>query len=319
MNWIKAPLVGLLCLLLSACSKPSNPTIKLAINPWPGYQYLYLAKEKGLFKQAGLNIEIVEAPSLAEVKRFFHQGKVNAMTSTMVEAVMLATKQKTQISIVLVTDYSNGGDQILARPTIDELKQLKNQRIGVELGALGAFFLHQALAQQGMALEDIKMLNIEQLDASDAFSKDLIDAYVTYPPYSNLLVNNHNLHSIFNSSQIPRTVLDVVTISTDLVKQDPTLITRLHSAWQAALNYAKKHPIEANNIMAKREGISADEFTAELAGIKVLSAAEQKTDLTLKSVSYNMEQVCSVLNKINSISFDCTQLPNYLSVGIKRE
>ena len=124
---------------------------------------------------------------------------------------------------------------------------------------------------------------------------------------------------IFNSSQIPRTVLDVVTISTDLVKQDPTLITRLHSAWQAALNYAKKHPIEANNIMAKREGISADEFTAELAGIKVLSAAEQKTDLTLKSVSYNMEKVCSVLNKINSISFDCTQLPNYLSVVIKRE
>ncbi|MGB0986291.1 MAG: ABC transporter substrate-binding protein [Pseudoalteromonas spongiae] len=302
-------------LLLSSCSQPHNPKIKLAINPWPGYEFLYLANEKGLFKQAGLDIEIIEAPSLAEVKRFFRQGKANAMTSTMIEAVSLAAQHKKPISIVLVTDYSNGGDMILAKSDISEFSQIKSKRVGVELGSLGSFFLHQALAKHDLALNDIEMLNIEQLDAPDAFDKDIIDAYVTYPPYSNLLLNEFELQKVFDSREIPKTILDVVTVSSELVEQNPEWIKRFHRAWQAALDYAKQHPIEANNIMAKREGISADEFAAAFQDLKVLSANDQREILSPKGLSQNMQQVCTVLNETNSINFECKALSQFLSIG----
>ncbi|MDE3272680.1 ABC transporter substrate-binding protein [Pseudoalteromonas sp. G4] len=315
MDRINAILIGTLCLLLSACSKPANPTIKLAINPWPGYEFLYLAKEKGLYEKEGLNVEIIEAPSLAEVKRYFRQGKANAMTSTMIEAVTLAAKHQKQISIVLVADYSNGGDMILAKPNIADFSQIANKRVGVELGSLGTFFLHQALVKYNLTLNDIEMLNIEQLDASEAFDKDLIDAYVTYPPYANILQNDHDVKMVFNSRSIPETILDVVTVSSELLEQDPTWINRFHRVWQAALDYAEKHPLEANSIMAKREGINEDEFAAALTDLKILAAAEQKTLLSEQGLKHNMQQVCDVLNDTNSIEFDCTQLPQYLKIG----
>lgn len=315
MDRINAILIGTLCLLLSACSKPANPSIKLAINPWPGYEFLYLAKEKELFKQAGLNVELIEAPSLAEVKRLFRQGKANAMTSTMIEAVTLAAKHQKQITIVLAADYSNGGDMILAKPDIKEFSQIKNKRVGVELGSLGTFFLHQSLAKYNLTLNDIDMLNIEQLDASEAFDKDLIDAYVTYPPYANILQNDHDVKMVFSSRSIPEEILDVVTVSSELVANDPTWINRFHSVWQSALDYAEKHPIEANNIMARREGISADEFAAALTDLKILTAADQKALLSEQRLSQNMQQVCTVLNETNSIKYDCSQLSFYLSIG----
>lgn len=312
---INTILISLLCLLLIACSKPQNPTIKLAINPWPGYEFLYLAKEKELFKKAGLNVDLIEAPSLAEVKRLFRQGKVNAMTSTMIEAVSLAAKYQKQITIVLVADYSNGGDIILAKPNISDFSQIVNKRVGVELGSLGTFFLYQALAKHNLTLQDIDMFNIEQIDASDAFKKDLIDAYVTYPPYAFFLQKEHNLDMVFNSSSIPKTILDVVTVSTELLEQDPSWIHRFHSAWQAALDYAQKHPIESHNIMAKREGISPDEFAAALNDLTILPAVEQKALLTKQGLEQNMQQVCSVLNLTNSIEFNCDTLSRYLKIG----
>jgi NitT/TauT family transport system substrate-binding protein len=315
MDRINTILISLLCLLLTACSQPKDPTIKLAINPWPGYEFLYLAKEKGLYEKAGLNVEIIEAPSLAEVKRLFHQGKANAMTSTMIEAVTLAAKYQKKISIVLIADYSNGGDMILAKTDIADFNQIVGKRVGVELGSLGSFFLHQALAKNDLTLSDIDMLNIEQLDASEAFDKDLIDAYVTYPPYANILQKDHDVHMIFNSRDIPKTILDVVTVSSDLLEQDPTWINRFHNVWQTALDYAKKHPIEAHNIMAKREGIDADEFAAALTDLKILTSADQKALLTEQGLKQNMQQVCSVLNVTNNIEFDCTQLSSYLKIG----
>lgn len=315
MNRIKAILVGLLCLLLSACSKPNSPTIKLAINPWPGYEFLYLAKEKDMFRAADINLEIIEAPSLAEVKRLFRQGKVNAMTSTMIEAVTLSAKHHKEISIVLVADYSNGGDMILAKPGITDFSQIVNKRVGVELGSLGTFFLHQALVQHNLTLNDIDMLNIEQLDASEAFDNDLIDAYVTYPPYANTLQNDHDVKMIFNSRSIPETILDVVTVSSEILKQDPTWIKRFHTVWQAALDYSQKHPIEAYSIMADREGITADEFATALTDLKILTAAEQQDLLSEQGIGSNMQQVCYVLNQTNSIEFDCSKLSNYLTIG----
>ena len=301
--------------ILSACSDARKTKVKLAINPWPGYQFLYLAKEKSFFEQAGLNVELVEAPSLAEVKRYFKQGKANAMTSSMIEAVSLATMHQKNISIVLVTDYSNGGDMILAKPNITHISQLKNKRVGVELNALGTFVLHQALATEQLTLSDVELLNTEQLGALESFNNNEIDAFVTYSPYSNNLLKELDLNMVFNSKQIPQQILDIVVIADHIIEQDPTWITRFHQAWQLAINYSKKHPIESHNIMAKREGISAREFTTAMSQLQLIDAYEQKAVLQSANIQTNMQQVCNVLNIAKAIEFDCRQLNQYLSVG----
>lgn len=74
-------LCGLIAVvILTGCSKQAQQEkIRLAINPWPGYEFLYLAGQKGFFVEHGLNVEIVELSSLADVQRIYIQGRVDAL------------------------------------------------------------------------------------------------------------------------------------------------------------------------------------------------------------------------------------------------
>jgi NitT/TauT family transport system substrate-binding protein len=64
-------------ILLSSCSEPKNSPIKIAINPWTGYKFLYLAEQLNLYKQVNLNIEIIQVSTLADVQRTYLNGQVD--------------------------------------------------------------------------------------------------------------------------------------------------------------------------------------------------------------------------------------------------
>ena len=40
------------------CSSGSSGPIKFATNPWPGYDLLYVARDKGFFKENGLDVDL---------------------------------------------------------------------------------------------------------------------------------------------------------------------------------------------------------------------------------------------------------------------
>ena len=302
-------------LVLLSCSKPVTPKVKLALNQWPGYEFLYLAKEKGFFEKHGLNIEIVETASLAETKRLFQQGKANAMASTMIESVMLASNSRSAVTLALITDYSNGGDRIVANVPITDIKQLKGKRVGVELASLGIFVLYKALQKSKIPLSEIDYRNVEQLDAIAAFKANQIDAYVTYPPYSSLLVREFDLSTIFDSADIPNTILDVVTVASDVIQQDPLWIKRFHTVWQQVLDYEKRNPLEAHNIMASRQGITGAEFKASLQDLILIPAQQQLTTLQSPAVSQNITEVCTILTETKIINQNCTELERKLLIA----
>ena len=57
-RWVPAwRLLGLLrALFASGCGRGERTELRLAINPWPGSEFLDLAKEKGFLAQEGLNV-----------------------------------------------------------------------------------------------------------------------------------------------------------------------------------------------------------------------------------------------------------------------
>lgn len=180
-------LVALLGLILSlpiwlvGCSNPNQNLVRIAINPWPGYEFLHLAQAKGFFKQAGLNIELVEMASLADVQRVYIQGRADGLASTIIEAVHAAGNTQEPLAIVHIPDYSNGADIILAHNSIKSVKDLKGKKIGAEIGSLGMYILSLALDKNGLKLSDVEILNVEQLAGEQAMLNREIDAFVSYP------------------------------------------------------------------------------------------------------------------------------------------
>ena len=243
----KVALTALLacCLFtLIACSKP-QPPISIAINPWPGYEFLYLAEHKGFFKQLGADIKLVQLSSLGDAQRAYVNGRVDGLTSTIIEAVQVEPLGGKPLKVVLVPDYSNGGDVILTSKAYPDMISLKGKTIGCEVSSLGMFILRRALTKAGMTLEDVNIINVEQSSGQARLTQGKIDAFVSYPPVSISILESDDYHQVFDSSQIPFEIIDTVSISTEVLERQPNLVSQLHQAWQMSLDYTRNNPEEA--------------------------------------------------------------------------
>ncbi len=309
----RALIILTLFLLLQGCEKQSSPPIKLAINPWPGYEFLYLADKKGFFKDVGLNIQLLQLVSLADTQRAYTKGQVDGLASTLIEAVQAQPLGGKPLKIVLIPDYSNGGDVIISAPGITEVKQLKGKRVGAEIASLGIYVLERALSKAGLTLADVSLVNIEQAQGEKAMQDAHIDAFVSYPPVSVTLLRNEGYQKIFGSDEIPREIIDTVSFSEEIIDKNPDLVEKFRQAWQMALEYANSNKDESYQLMAQREGISKVEFIATLDDLIILDIEEQgrlfeEGDDLQRAVI----DVCKTMVHVKSIEVDCNSYPDII-------
>lgn len=306
----------LFVVLCTGCTQQNTQqTVKIAINPWPGYEFLFLAQEKGFFKQLDLDIKLLEMPSLADVLRVYNHGHADGMASTMIETVLAVDNTQSPISLVLIPDYSFGGDIIIATDDIKNLKGLKGKRIGAEIGSLGMYILAQALAKHGLSLKDVDIINVEQLDAESTLKAREIDALVTYPPFSTNLLKMGGLHEIFTTKELPGDVIDTVSIRSEILAGLPeNWSQRFYQAWDMALKYSQENPKEAYAIMAQREGITPDEFAEALTGLKLLNSSESQKSIK-GSAEKNIKKVCETLTHSQSVSSSCLVISNLVKTA----
>lgn len=312
---MKQGLIGL-CLIvwLSGCIPQEQDPVIIAINPWPGYELLYLAEKKGFFKQVGANVQLYQLDSLTDAQRAYLNGKADGLAGTLVEAVQSQVLGKQPIQIVMVPDYSNGGDVIIAGQSIGSLSDLKGKTIGCEVSTLGIYFLQRALLQAGLTLVDVNVVNIEPSDGYHALSVGNIDALVAYPPVSVQLLNKQAYRAIFSSADIPKEIIDVVLLSKQALTENPLIVEQLHQAWDLAINEYLKNPNQAATIMAGRERVNVDDFMAIMNNqLVVMNSAEQRF---LMSQSAGLQQkvveVCDTLVAIGSLETDCDLLPQMI-------
>jgi NitT/TauT family transport system substrate-binding protein len=294
--------------LLSCTPASQKQKIRIAINPWPGYEFLYLAAQKGFFAENGLDVEIVELSSLADVQRVYVQGRVDGFGSTVIEAVQAAGLTQSPLDIVLIPDFSNGGDEIIANAVINSMSDLKGKRVGAEVGSLGMYVLHAALVKHGMTLDDVSVVNVEQLNAETTMKSHEIDAVVTYPPYSIAVSKLPGHKQIFNTSEIPNKVIDTISIRQGLIADQREWIQKFHQVWEQALIFAQTNQQEAYEIMAKREGVTVAEFADALTGLTVVNRDKQHDLLKSEQLKRNIRDVCNVLKRSESIKFSCDNI-----------
>lgn len=297
---------ALVCFGLVSCT-PVNPKVRIAMNPWPGYELLYLAEQIGLFQKHQLDIELLQLASLADVKRAFQQGRADGMASTLVEVITSAGLTEDVLAVVLLTDYSIGADVIIAKPPIKSIEDLRGKRVGTEFAALGIYFLGISLAQHNMTLEDIIAVNVEQLEAEDFLFNDRIDAITTYPPFSTPLMK-YGYHPIFNSAELKDPITDLITVRQSVLKRDPTWHSRFQSMWQEAYEYMKQHPEESYQIMARREGITPLDFEVALQQISIISGQYQNYLLSSPELHKQIQNTCQIIHKTGTSKVNCNTI-----------
>lgn len=295
--------IGLMaCLCLFGCSPEPEDPIRIAINAWPGYEFLYLAQEKGFFQETGAEIRLVEFVSLVDVRAAFDRGLVDGMCCTLIELLLSRNQSDRDPRAVMLTDFSNGLDVVLGGGEIFSISDLKGKRVGAEVGSLNLYVLARALQSQSMNLSDVEIVQLPSTQMSEAFSEGRVDAVVAYPPVSLELVASRGAKTLFSSADIPGEVIDVVCLDHRVIEERIEDVVALIRAWDLSLEFARDHPEEALGIMAKREGMSPDALEGILSQVEVLDSTAQQGLLTAPGgITPTLELVDDTLRDIGQL------------------
>lgn len=271
------PAVLCALVLVPGCdAQQDGGTIQIGINDFPSYELLYLAQEKGFYRDEGVQVRIVEFASLSDAARAFGNKQLDAIATTLVDLVIADQNDPGNMKAGWVLHESTGADTILGGTQVRNINDLYGRRVGLETTSVGLLVLGRALQLHNMALKDVKLVNLDPLSGESALARGEIDALVTYAPYSVRLAKKPGIRKIFDTRAIPGEIVDVLAFSAELVTGRASDIKRIVRAYMRAQSFLREQPEQAIAIMAQRERIDASSFRQVLENdLHLLTAKEQ--------------------------------------------
>jgi len=259
---------------MAACSKPKEP-IKIGISAWAGVEPAELAYRKGFYEQRGVAVEMVRFSAYTDSIKAFREGRVDADMQTFDDAIRLFTAGR-KIKVVLFTDYSYGGDGIVAKAGINSVADLKGKTVGVEIGTVSHLSLLKAMETVGLQEDDITIVSIPAWEIKKNFLAGKIDAGATWEPYLTSSAEEGGGQVIITSRDYPKAIVTTMALSDELIAKRRDDVQKIVSAYFDAVQFIKEHPHEAYTIMGQAEGISAEKFAQYVEGIRYIDLAGNK-------------------------------------------
>jgi NitT/TauT family transport system substrate-binding protein len=247
-------------------------SLKLAHSTWVGYGPFYIARDKGFFKEEGVDVELVIMEDTPIKMGALMAGQIDLVAST-VDEFPIYMKPGKMLHYVLAVDNSKGGDGVVANKDITSIAGLKGKKVAFEQGSVSQFFLNALLKDNGMTEADIEPVNMAATDAGVAFAAKQVDAAVTWEPALSQGAKSEHGHMLLTSADKPGLITDVVATTAETAVEKKDDIAAFVRAWYKAVDYSKSNPDDANAIMAKGVGGWLEDpkvFAETLGGIEYL-------------------------------------------------
>jgi len=260
------PAVGLLGSPTSpAAAAAELKPYKVGFNAWIGSIAFFVAREKGFFKDEGLDMQPKSFSSPGDGLTPLLTGDLDAVLSTADSVITVLDKAPGQLKVVYLTDTSAGADAILAKKDIADIKSMKGKKVAATLGQCNQLLLEKALEKAGLTDKDIQLVNMNPDDAGAAFAAGKIDVAVTWEPWITKVAGEKKGHVIFSSKETPNLILDVLAISAKTEKAKPAETRAFLKALNRGYEFVKSKPDEAATLAAKALEQKPDEVKAMLA------------------------------------------------------
>ncbi len=166
-----------------ATTTTEAPLQKLVLGwtPGAGAPQVAVAIDQGLWKAAGLDVEVVSFPTGREALEALLGGQLDVATLAELPAVTAAMQQQDFGVLSVLSRYRE--NKVVARRSagIASLKDLEGKRLGTTLGTNMHFMALEVLDSVGVQAE---IVNVPPPDMVTALSRGDIDAMVTFPVFT---------------------------------------------------------------------------------------------------------------------------------------
>ncbi len=264
-------------LFFTGCKPTTPPTLRIAINAWPPGELLFLAREKGFFAEAGVQVDIIEFASLTDSRRAYERGQVDGLAATLVEVLAARDASGRDLRVCRIINFSDGADVLVARnESVADLSALRGKRVGVEPASVGLHLLTRALDRAGLGLDDLQPVAKFQTTLPGALLSGEVDAVVSHPPDSTNLLSNPAFHVLFSSRELPGEIVDVYAFDAEVIRRAPQALAAFKQAMDRAFHELEQDPEGSCLIMARRHRTDPASFAQSLRdGIALVKPEQQ--------------------------------------------
>jgi NitT/TauT family transport system substrate-binding protein len=257
------------CSLLDDGTPAATP-ITLGFSAWPGWFPWQVAAEKGFFAKNGIKVDLRYYNNYTDSLTALTNGDIDANSQTLNDTLSSITAGSRE-TIVLVNDNSTGNDQIIARPGIRKIADLKGKTVAAEEGTVDHYLLMLALKEAGLAAADVRFEPLATDAAAEQFVAGKVDAVGVFAPFTTAALKRLGSRAIATSKNFPGAIPDHLVVSGAFLDRRPDAVQALVKTWFDTIAWISVNRTEAIHIMAKRAGVSPAEYVSYDTGTKIFS------------------------------------------------
>lgn len=267
------PAATALTLALSVQAEP----LKIAYSDWPGFTIFEVAKQKGWFKEAGVEVELAWFDYLPSLDAF-SANKVDAVTVVATDALVNGANGA-KSKIICLLDYSDGSDMIIGAPGVNSLKDLKGKKVGIEVTLVEHLLLLKGLEMNGMKQSDVELVNTPTNETPQTLGSGKVGAIgAWYPVSGQALKAVAGSKPLFTSAEAKGLIYDVLAVNPTSYAKHKDEWAKVVAVYYKCVDYIldPKTKEDAVKIMAAKAGADAADYGKAIPGTHFLTLAEAR-------------------------------------------
>lgn len=294
--------VLLLTLSLSSLTQAAE-SFKVCWSIYVGWMPWAYGDEQGIVKKwgdkYGIDIEVVQINDYIESINQYTAGEFDACTMTNMDALTIPAAGGVDSTALVVGDFSNGNDGVVLKGK-KSLKDIKGQNVNLVELSVSHYLLARGLETVGLSEKDLTVVNTSDADMVAVYGTDDVTAVATWNPLLSEITSMPNSYKVFDSSQIPGEIIDLLVVNTETLKKNPKLGKALVGAWyeiMGLMDGADKAATEVKTYMALASGTDLAGYEAQLASTEMFYTPAAALELT------NSEALVKTMANVAKFSF----------------
>lgn len=296
--------VTILASLLTACATEQKQCT-IAWSHYTGWEPIQYMQDSGILskwgKRYGVKLAATSPMDYVESINQYSAGQFCGVAVTNMDALTIPAAGGVDTTFIVVGDYSNGNDGILAKATSPlGVKDLRGREVKLVQYTVSHYLLARALQMNGVKTTSVRTVNTSDSDIGALFATGGSDTIiVTWNPILMTARKVKGAQLLFDSSKIPGEIIDGIAVRADVSENVKKAIV---GAWfetmgiMAEQNSQRQRDAIAR--MAKSAGGSDADFVAQLATTHLFLAPGDAAKFTKDA------QLKMTMNFVRNFIFD---------------
>ena len=290
----------------------TDDTIDLSLDEWIGWKSIVDAngnlttQASSIFDELGIKVNIHVMNDATQSSNALIKGDLDAAGYTINRTAFLSSKFKdagVDVVMPFITNYSNGGDGIIAKSSITSVNDLVGAKIGVpefsEAQTLVVWFVNNSdlTDVQKAEIIDNLILFATPDEAARAFFAGQVDVAATWEPYLTQAQNMTDAHILFSTASSSSLVMDGILFRQDFVDAHPEVVEKFIKGCLMAAEQYETEFDAIRSVMPMYSTMSDEDIIANCEAAK-LTTWKDNADLLNGTARIMFTDMCNVWNSI---------------------